>query len=419
MPETVLTSEPPLRACVAEAIAQAPVFDIHTHLYSPCFGNLLLYGPDELLTYHYLVAEVHRADPTLRPAAFYALTKAAQADLIWQRLFVERLPVSEACRGVLTVFHALGLPSGPEGLAAARQMAADLAPESYVDRILSAAGVSDVVMTNDPLDEAERAVWLSGPALDPRFRAALRIDSLLLNWAQAAPRLQGWGYTVSEQPDRRTAAEARRFLSDWADRIKPVYLAASMPPDFAVPAETAAAWLVEEVIVPFCRERNLAWAVMPGVRRAVNPALGAAGDGLAVADLRWVEHLCAHYPENRFLITVLARENQHELCVLARKFGNLLPFGCWWFLNNPSLIEEMTRMRFELLGLSHIPQHSDCRILDQLLYKWRHFRPILTKVMGDKLADLLAAGRPITTAEVERDTRRLLGDNFRQFCGLD
>ena len=32
-------------------------------------------------------------------------------------------------------------------------------------------------------------------------------------------------------------------------------------------------------------------------------------------------------------------------------------------LNNPSLVEEITRMRMELLGTSFIPQHSDARVL--------------------------------------------------------
>jgi len=87
------------------------------------------------------------------------------------------------------------------------------------------------------------------------------------------------------------------------------------------------------------------------------------------ADITVVEHLCSEYPRNKFLVTMLTRENQHELCVAARKFRNLLVFGCWWFLNNPSLVEEITRMRFELLGVSVIPQHSDARVLDQLVYK--------------------------------------------------
>jgi CheY-like chemotaxis protein len=28
--------------------------------------------------------------------------------------------------------------------------------------------------------------------------------------------------------------------------------------------------------------------------------------------------------------------------VAARKFANLMPFGCWWFLNNPSIVAVFT-----------------------------------------------------------------------------
>ena len=85
------------------------------------------------------------------------------------------------------------------------------------------------------------------------------------------------------------------------------------------------------------------------------------------SDVGAVERLCAAYPDARFMVTMLAREDQHELSIAARKFPNLFLFGCWWFLNVPSLIEEMTRMRFELLGTSVLPQHSDARVLDQVI----------------------------------------------------
>jgi hypothetical protein len=100
---------------------------------------------------------------------------------------------------------------------------------------------------------------------------------------------------------------------------------------------------------------------MIGVRRQVSPRLRLAGGGAGRADLRALENVCRDYPDNRFLVSVLSRENQHELCVYARKFSNLMPFGCWWFLNNPSMVEEITRERIELLGTSFIPQHSDAR----------------------------------------------------------
>jgi hypothetical protein len=79
----------------------------------------------------------------------------------------------------------------------------------------------------------------------------------------------------------------------------------------------------------------------------------------------------------------------------------------------------MTRMRLELLGLSVTPQHSDCRVLDQLIYKWDHFRRILARVLADKYRDLLDAGWRLTRGEIERDVHLLLGGEFERFLGRD
>ena len=139
------------------------------------------------------------------------------------------------------------------------------------------------------------------------------------------------------------------------------------------------------------------------------------GDGSGLSDLGALQNLCASYPENKFLVTVLARENQHELCVLARKFRNLHIFGCWWFMNIPQLIDETTRMRLELIGTSVTPQHSDCRVLDQLVYKWRHSRAIIGDVLADKYEDLATTGWQPARAEIERDVRDLLGGALEKF----
>jgi hypothetical protein len=157
---------------------------------------------------------------------------------------------------------------------------------------------------------------------------------------------------------------------------------------------------------------------MIGVRRSVNPAIRLAGDGLGKADLGAVNRLCVENPDVRFLVTMLSRENQHELCVSARKFGNLMPFGCWWFLNNPSIIEEITRERLELLGPSFIPQHSDARVLEQLIYKWRHSRRVIAGALTETYRNLLIDGRAATTAEIKRDVERMLSGNFAGCVGL-
>ena len=158
-------------------------------------------------------------------------------------------------------------------------------------------------------------------------------------------------------------------------------------------------------------------ALMLGVKRQVNPALQLAGDGMGRSQLGALERLCAQFPDNKFVATVLSRENQQELCVLARKFRNLHIFGCWWFTNVPHIIEEMTRMRLELVGLSVTPQHSDARVLDQLIYKWRHSRQIIAKVLADKYCDLADTGWKVSENEIRRDVNNLFGGAFARFCG--
>jgi hypothetical protein len=83
----------------------------------------------------------------------------------------------------------------------------------------------------------------------------------------------------------------------------------------------------------------------------------------------------------------------------------------------PAIVEEMTCMRTELLGLSFTPQHSDARVLDQLIYKWRHFKSVLVKVLIDRYRDLAQTGWEIKPEEMQRDARNLLGGAFERFCG--
>ena len=101
---------------VVEAELHSTLFiDVHTHLFMPSLGELGLWGIDELVTYHYLEAELFRSS-IIGPDSYFALSKRAQADLIWQKLFVENAPVSEATRGVVAVLSAFGLPTSAPDL---------------------------------------------------------------------------------------------------------------------------------------------------------------------------------------------------------------------------------------------------------------------------------------------------------------
>jgi len=410
------TSHAALRQQVTDAVRQTPVFDIHTHLYDPAFGPLLLWGIDELLVYHYLIAETFRYID-LPAEAFWRMPQRAQADLIWEQLFLQHSPVSEACRGVLTTLRRLGLDVKRRDLPAVRRHFAKWKVRDYLTRCLELAGVERVGMTNSPFDDQERPVWERGFKRDDRFVAALRIDQLLLDWPRAAPRLRKWGYDVRPGLDAKSVRAVRRFLEDWTRRIDPWYLMASLPPSFRYPEKGAGSALLERAVLPHCREHGLPFAMMLGVKKLVNPELRLAGDSVGRSDIDVLEGMLAAYPDNKFLVTMLSRENQQELCVVARKFRNLHPFGCWWFTNVPLLIEEMTRLRLELVGLSLTPQHSDARVLDQVIYKWDHSRQVIGNVLADKYADLAATGWAPTRAEIQRDVSDLFGGAFRRFVG--
>src|SRR5688572_26946524 len=101
---------------VEAAVASVEVDDIHTHLYDPAFGELLLWGIDELLVYHYLVAEAFRLLP-VPYEDFWRRSKSRQAELIWNELFLKYSPISEACQGVLTTLHRLGIDARKRDLA--------------------------------------------------------------------------------------------------------------------------------------------------------------------------------------------------------------------------------------------------------------------------------------------------------------
>ncbi len=403
---------------VNDVLESTEFIDVHTHLFAPSFGKLGLWGIDELLTYHYLEAEFFRSSSTT-PDEYWSLSKREQADAIWQTLFVENTPISEATRGVIAVLKAFALPTDGPDLSEARSFFKRQELEAHVQRVFEIAGVSLVVMTNDPLDSEEMAAWKNGIQEHPRFRAVLRLDKILRHWPAHWGVLAAQGYKVDAQASGKSVAEVQRFLSDWHERMRPMYMAVSLPDTFLYPEESLGNKLLSEAVLPSCRELDLPLSLMIGVRSQVNPAIRLAGDAVGRADLRALENLCRTFPKNRFLVSVLSRENQHELCVYARKFSNLMPFGCWWFMNNPSIVEEITRERIEMLGTSFIPQHSDARVLEQVIYKWSNTRRTLAPILANAYRLLREDGRGVTRDDIQRDVTRLFRTNAESWMNLN
>src|SRR5256886_4836611 len=223
-------TEAQIFSTVKDVLATTQVIDIHTHLFAPAFGKLGLWGIDELLTYHYLGAEFFRCSDT-RPEQYWSLSKRDQADAIWRALFVENTPVSEATRGIIAVLKAFHLPTDRPDLAEARSFFKAQTLEAHIHKVFQMAGVSTVVMTNDPLDPEEAAVWLNGVASDKQFCAVLRLDRILCNWTTHWQVLAGQGYRVDEQASGESGAEVRRFFLDCYQSLPPRFIVVSLPRD--------------------------------------------------------------------------------------------------------------------------------------------------------------------------------------------
>jgi hypothetical protein len=414
--ETQRLTQDNLAPIIESALNSVRFIDVHTHLFKPSLGRLGLWGIDELLTYHYLEAELFRSF-NITPDVYWSLSKGQQADVIWRALFVDNPPLSEATRGVVAVLNAFGLPTEGESLPEARSFFAAQQLDEHIGKVFDMAGINEAVMTNDPLDPMESVLWRADTAKDSRFHAALRIDRVLEGRPDDWKNFEAMGYKVDTELSSGAVTELRRFFIDWCERMEPAYMAVSLPDTFTYPEENGMRGkLLRNVILPSCREFDIPLSLMIGVRRQVNPALKQAGDAAGRADLRSLENLCREFPLNRFLVSVLSRENQHELCVYARKFSNIMPFGCWWFLNNPSIVEEITRERIEMLGLSFIPQHSDARILEQVIYKWKNTRRTLAPILTNSYRLLLEDGRSVTAEQIRSDIERLFRGNFQSFC---
>ncbi|MBD3267855.1 glucuronate isomerase, partial [bacterium] len=243
-----------IQKIVNETVDSTPMIDIHTHLFAPHFGSLLLWGIDELLTYHYLIAEVLRVAP-MPMDAYWKMSTREKADYSWEHLFVKRSPISEACRGVLTCLERLGLDPTDRDLNKIRTYYNQQKIDAFIDNVMNIANLKYMVMTNDPFDKQETPVWFDIGNSDPRFQAALRIDPLLMNWNEACKTLQEQGYEVTSSLNEMTLANIRKFLENWIDKMNPRYMAVSLPPSFTFPDGTDRTRIIESCVLPVAEER--------------------------------------------------------------------------------------------------------------------------------------------------------------------
>jgi hypothetical protein len=71
-----------------------------------------------------------------------------------------------------------------------------------------------------------------------------------------------------------------------------------------------------------------------------------------------------------------------------------------------------------MLGTSFIPQHSDARVLEQVIYKWRNTRRTLAPILANTFRILSQDGRGVSRQDIQREVTRLFRSNFEKWANL-
>ena len=385
-------------------INSTPIFDLHTHLFPPKHDGYFLLGFKNLLNYHYLIAELLTAT-NIEASIFYSYNDEKKASIIWNELFEKRTPVSEACAGVLSILKELNIDINNKNFLS---ICDEYDNKIQSDKnILDLSNVSSLVMTNNPFDLDEWSLFNTNDWDKKIYLASLRLDDLILDYEETLKKAKD---QTSNQENTIVA-----YLEKCYFQSNPVYAAISLNLETFHTIFDDPLW--KDILV-WLENKNLPLSLMLGVKRAVNKDFGLAGDGIGDINLKELSNLCNLFPKNKFLVTCLSLNDQHELTVLARKHPNLRIFGFWWFMNQPTIIKQILKMRIDMLGFSFIPQHSDARVSDQLIYKWSHFKKILHPILLEYYQDLLDKNFPISENILQRDIDNLLSLNAKKYLGI-
>lgn len=320
------------------------MIDLHTHLY-PQNDDRCLSGLNELLNYHYVLGEFFKASGKLKKdiQLFNLKTKEERSEEIWDTLFRGQTThskyQSEHIRGVHTCISGFAPNVNPFYSTYANVIEKYDVPT--LELALHCVGLTQAVATYDIGEEI-----FDDDIIIPSFR----IDRL----------------TEFCMPDP---------IDDRA-----LYYAFSCESSELHTVNNLKGNLIDEL-----KEHNKPLWIMLGVKRGVTPYMDLGGDSIGECDILKLVEFANHHPDLKIPFSILDPSKIHEAIVASRVTPNLFFSGHWWFNNIPSSIKHNMQTAVELVGYENfIHYYSDARVVDQLLYKWKHYYQI-KKELGYEL----------------------------------
>ncbi|MDR0928242.1 MAG: hypothetical protein LBM74_00825 [Oscillospiraceae bacterium] len=219
----MITGREELKRAVRAAVRAAPAVDLGTRLTLRAVFTAPAQGVDALLTTPALLKEAVRYGDDPRLAA---PELSARADAVFERLFLQRSPVSFQAQAALWSLKRLGLEAGARDLGALRAAWATRSPDAHLLDALDMAGLSQVAVRADLF--AENVQPLS--FFDERLSLSLCLDALP-DAETAWPRLIAAGCHTEEA--------VRIWLSETARRLEAGSFCLTRPPQGRLLTECA------------------------------------------------------------------------------------------------------------------------------------------------------------------------------------
>lgn len=378
---------------LSNIINNTGISDIHTHLFPMSHKNFFLSGLDDILNYHYLTAEFLSSSGK-SPKKFFLLSKRKKAELVWNYLFLQNSPVSEACRGVIKIMNFLKI-SNYEDKNYNLVLKKFNSKKNSTSDILKKLKIKKIVMTNNPFDKDEWSLFENKNWNKNLFKSSIRLDDL---------------FSIKKKFHHN---QLKKFILKCIKTSNPLYFAISVDGNNIKKIFNSS--YMKNIIFPILVEKKIPLMILIGVKRGVNKDFKQGGDGIGNEDCENLEKIIRDNQKIKFLVTHLSDISQYKLIVLSRKFSNLKLFGFWWFLNQKKMIMNILDQKINLLGLNFIAQHSDARVFEQLIYKWLNFKEILADVFFEKYSQLSRDGYNITSSQIRNDMKKILGFNLKDF----
>ena len=393
-----------MRETLWNAAHQTPAVELRSAVGPDAAGPDGVSGLDGLLTSPPLLDEFFRRRAFLGGSRNEAgdeerlrnLAPGELADLVWRRLFLDRQPLSEAARTILTTLGLFGVDVSVRDLRAVRERF-ELTPAT--ERLEKAIRIANLEMLLHPVeptgpeDGAKRLPRRRG------FRPVLCLTGLFGEWRESAKRLRLLGFGVKTKVDGFVALELRRFLAAEADRVEPAAVSIDWPPGHA-PDDGGLGRLARESVLSLCRERKLA------------VLFGNAGTGDGFSRL-WEDN-----SDVRFIVFPRRDAVDSAAALASGGVRNVLPCSPGWPGSHPSRLSSFLGRSLEALGTDFHACHSGARRPEELAGRWAHLRWSLGEALIRRYGELWRTGWRFTEEEARSDVLALLGGNAKAFMGI-